>query len=294
MALTSELSSTPNLKTKSSLSGYQDPVAALFSSFLQQGAFKGLPAYGGDIIAPLIPEMQQALSLISQYAPGAFEAMQDTAMQRALSGEPAFDVSPEETARLFEKGVSSPMLREFDRSIRPRISESFAGGGGLMSSRRAELESRELSDLNKNHGAQLAQTQLSNQQLQAQLAESAAGRQFQAAQAPSPQLGQAMNLTAAAAPFQSFAQQQAQSRYGEFLRTQPSANPLNELALGFLQNPQTVTYNPGMPFWQQMLLGGMGAAGQAAAGGAFGGGGGASGGASAGGAGGSASAWRGY
>ena len=277
------LGSGSSVSTKPSGSQWQKPIAGALSNFMMGpgGIGQGLPSYPGAMVAPLIPEMEEARQMLAQFSPEAFDVLQNAAITRALEGRPSYDVSPSATAKYFQAGVANPMLREFDRSIRPRIEEAFAGGGGLLSSRRAETQSRALEDLAQNLSSQLAQVQMSNQVMQAQLAESAAGRQLQGVgmaetQARAP-LARSQALQAAASPFQQLAQQKEQMQYQEWLRTQPAYNPLLQMGQQFLQTPQTVSY-ASSPFWQELLLAGVGAAGPAA--GAFYGG--ASGGTSAG------------
>jgi hypothetical protein len=106
------------------------------------------------------------------------------------------------------------MMRTWDKSILPRLRESFAAGGASFSSRRAITEANALSDMSGQLAAQLAQLQYQNQGLAASLSESAAQRQLSAAA-----LGQQMRLS-----------------------------PL-EAALGFTNGSQMMAYTPQQSPW---------------------------------------------
>ena len=91
--------------------------------------------------------------------PSALEGMPDNIV-KALQGLPAARLDPATIAELFQQGVASPALREYDRTIKPRIDEAFAGYGTLFSSRKADAARGALEELNANLSAQLAQTQM--------------------------------------------------------------------------------------------------------------------------------------
>lgn len=69
-------------------------------------------------------------------------------------------LSPEEIANLYMRGVASPLLRQFEQEIRPRIREAYSAQGALMSTKRSEAERLSLENLQKELESGLARTQL--------------------------------------------------------------------------------------------------------------------------------------
>lgn len=78
-------------------------------------------------------------------------------------------IDPASTASYINKSVATPLLRQYDQSIMPRINDSFASVGALMSSRRGFAGQQALEGIQNTIGQQLASAQLSNQQLNANL-----------------------------------------------------------------------------------------------------------------------------
>ena len=91
-------------------------------------------------------------------------------------------------------------------------------------------------DLNAN----LARTQLSNQQLNAQLQERALGRSLQAGILTSP-LSLGTQLAEFGSPFQAFEQARLNRSASEFIRTSPENNPLFSQAINFTGQNQSAT-----------------------------------------------------
>lgn len=177
-------------------------------------------------------------------------------MLNLLGGGGANKLDPNTTTDYFRENVAKPMYRDFDLHVAPRIKEAFAIGGGSFNSRRGVELSNAIGNINTTVGQQLGQAQLQNQQLGAQLGQSAqvAGLQL------SPQLRN-QNLTQAAllenilSPFQENANQTTQATYQDFLRTTPENNPYLNQAMGFVNSSQLGVYNK--PNTLAPILGGL-------------------------------------
>jgi hypothetical protein len=207
---------------------------------------------------------------MGRFQPGQFDDLSQKAIEDALKGEPAYDVSPEATAEYFRRGVANPMMREFDEMIKPRINESFAAQGALFNTRRSESLVKALENAQEDLSSELAKAQMRNMTLEAQLAENAAQRQQQAVgQAESFEnkpLRQSMAQQQAASGFQQHEQQKADADYQEFLRTRPAYSPWPQLALGYLSNPEiALQQKSGSSGFGGMLSGALSGAGTGAA-----------------------------
>ena len=161
-------------------------------------------------------------------------------MLKAISGAPAYGLSEEDTARWMKVAVQAPMLKEFDREIKPRLNEAFAGAGGLFSSRRSDALGRGLGDLNDKYSELLGKAQLDTRTLAAQLAESAANRSLAVAQGAD------------------------QAQRQNWQMQQPWANPYLNLGLNYIGQNQTLAYQN-----QGNQSGGFGGAVQGGLGGAY-------------------------
>ncbi len=146
----------------------------------------GAPQY--DYLSTLTPQQQQVNSALSQQItqgiqPNAVYGGQQqnmaSALQNALTANPSASLSPDATAQSVRQTVATPLLREYDQSIMPRLKDSYAAAGALMGSRRAFASQQALQSLQANIATQLGNAQLQNQQLSAQLAQQTAQRQGQ-------------------------------------------------------------------------------------------------------------------
>lgn len=188
-------------------------------------------------------------------------------IQQLLAGKPAYNLDPESTKQYFEKGVQAPMLRAFDQDIAPRLRDSFSSQGALFSSRRADATRQALEGLNTSMASELSRAVFSNQQLEAQLAESAANRQVQGVQLGAQQsmlpATRASAFSQALAPYQAYQQGLADTKYEEFLRTQPENSPWLQRGMEYIGTSMTSPYTPGANPWATL---GMNAAGSLAGG----------------------------
>ncbi len=85
------------------------------------------------------------------------------------AGEPT-KLDPAATASYIQQSVATPLLRQYDQSIMPRLKDSFAAVGALMGSRRGFAQQQSLQNLQDTIGSELGKAQLQNQQLAAQQA----------------------------------------------------------------------------------------------------------------------------
>ena len=173
-------------------------------------------------------------------------------------------LNPKVTEKYFGNAVARPMLRTFDEQIAPRIDQAFAGAGAFTS-RKGVVMGRALSDLQTNMASALAQAQMENQRINAQLQAEALNRiatgvQLGVGQRDSSArraLALSAGLQGALSPFQENAQNLASARYSEFQRVDPLASPIMQLALGAIGTPQSQLYTRPNPVGS-FLTGGIG------------------------------------
>jgi len=99
------------------------------------------------------------------------------ALQNALTANPGASLSPENTAQYVNDSVATPLLRQYDQTIMPRLKDAYAAVGALMGSRRGLASQDALDSLQTTIASELGKAQLSNQQLSANLGEQTAQRQ---------------------------------------------------------------------------------------------------------------------
>jgi hypothetical protein len=163
--------------------------------------------------------------------------------------------------------VATPLLRQFDTQIAPRIREGF-GNVGAFSSREGDALKGALGDTMSQISSGLGQAQLQNQQMQAQMTQQA----YQ--QAGSNQLNawnmlSNQGLAYAQQPLQTInaqtqvagiMQQQKQSeldaKYKDFLRQTQEQSPWLQYALGYTGQNNTQMVN--QPGWLDQALGTIG------------------------------------
>lgn len=196
-------------------------------------------------VAPLLPGMEGAMEMIGGYAgtQGEYDTQMAEALRRALSGEPTMGLDRGQIAKDYFKEVGAPMLRAFETEIAPRITQSFRQSGGLFSQARGATTGRALEGLQTTLASGLAGRQWAGTQLQAQLAEAAAGRQMGAipmaelfAQRP---LTRGTAYAGALSPFQQYQQQVRSAQVQEFLRTRPYESPWLKTGMSYLGIPLT-------------------------------------------------------
>ena len=209
--------------------------------FLLPRIGEGLERFPGEFIAPLTPEQERAREFLGDFQPGQFDTLSQTAIERALSGDPSFQLDPQTTERFFREAVEKPIFKTFEREIEPRIRSGFSGLGSTFGTRRGLAVQRALGDIGDTLASQLSTAQFQNQRLQAGLAESAAERQIRgvglAQQFEAQPIQRASQLFGAAEPFRQVEQQRLSAEFAEFLRTRPELSPTIPQALQFVSSP---------------------------------------------------------
>jgi len=271
-------SSKPELKGGSSLSSAQQPIETMLGQFYQERAFKGLPEYQGEFVAPLGPEYEKARQLIASFDDTQFSEFINQALEEALSGIASMDVSPSAVSKLFAEGVKAPMVSDFQRRMDTQVREDFAAHGALGSTRYAEAKSRAFEELNRNLTSELSMMQYQALGLQAQLEESAKQRQLgavgEAQKYKESQLGLAGMMQQLGAPYQAQAQAGLDAQREEWMRTQPEYNPLIQGAQNFLGTDTMTQWTYKKPDWMdytKLLVDVVGAGAKVAGAGAGGG-----------------------
>ena len=244
--------------TFSTLTPMQHRVSRAVGSELLENIGKPLEAYPGEMIAPLIPEME---ALRGDFASAVSQAQSvSDSIDLAVSG--LFNsISPEVTLDLFKKGVQTPMLRTFQQEIAPMIREQYAGAGqgGFFSSRRGDEFAQQLGNVQTNLSAQLAKWQRDNQLLEAQRSLQIPGLLQQLQQMPYQNLGMQQQFLA---PYQAHEQNLAGAEYQEWQRQQPQNSPYLQMALAFLGTPMMGAIGTA-PWATQLTSAGIGAVGAA-------------------------------
>jgi hypothetical protein len=103
------------------------------------------------------------------------------ALLNVLQGKPAYDINPEATQSYYENSIRDPMVREFNKTTLPGLTESFSGPG-FWSSNRANATTDAYSDLQNNLMTQWGNLQYMDETARRQALENAAGRQATGAQ----------------------------------------------------------------------------------------------------------------
>jgi hypothetical protein len=231
-------------KSTSTLTPNQQGVSNALTDFFLGKLNKNGQRAGGLLANDRVPNLDRQFGnvrqLLSLYSPQSSIYGQNGAIGNALGGQPSYDVSPQATQDYFQKNLYQPALQSFDQYIAPRIRESFAGPSNALTSRSGTAVAQSLGDLTTGLNAQMAQAVQQNQQLQAQLNDSARQRQLQGAMLPA-QAG--IGIGGALQPFQQNAFAQS-----------PAGNPFFSQSLGFLNNSQMALYQPQSPISQMSQL----------------------------------------
>jgi hypothetical protein len=107
---------------------------------------------GYNVLSTLTPQQQQLMNQLQ------------TNLKSPNTG-----INPQQTAQYIQQSVATPLLRQYDQSIMPRINDAYASVGALMGSRRGFASQTALQNLQDNIGEQLGKAQLANQQQNASL-----------------------------------------------------------------------------------------------------------------------------
>jgi len=137
---------------------------------IKPGVEGNVPAYPGQMFTPQTPEETAYFQSVS----GGQSARQE-AIDKMLSGKPAYDITPETTEELYQAGVKAPMMQEYKEITEPAIRESFAGPG-YWGSARAEAQVTGAEHLATTLGAKRAELAYADEQARRAALESGAGR----------------------------------------------------------------------------------------------------------------------
>lgn len=225
----------------STISKPQRDVMRELGPLLQQMAIEGQATpLEGPLVAPLLEGFTQARDLalggVQQQQP-VFDQQAQT-LKQMLEGQTAVALDPQVTQNVWQDAVVTPAMRLFDQQVAPRISSSFAGLGQTFSTRRGQATADALGSLQQDLTGQLAQMVQANQNLQAQLAESARatglGNIQQFAMQP---FQQASGIMSVLAPFQQRTDQQLSMEQSEQFRQMAENSPWLQLAMAFMGTP---------------------------------------------------------
>jgi hypothetical protein len=209
---------TPEQKSiTKELSNYllgRGPKYAGQPSFMQRGA----TAYDGQLTAPFMRNLG---------------GMQRSSLISAMSGRPSYNLDPKTTQRRFQQSVVTPALHTYETQIKPRIQEAYAGTGAAFHSRSGDQQVRTLSDMQVGFDSELSNMLFQNQNLAAQLAESASQRQLAGVGMAEQMATTNYNANNAA----------LQAQYGEAMRMAPENNPWLQTALAATGQQNMALYN---------------------------------------------------
>ena len=248
------MSSGGSRSSGTQLSGPQIQIGREIRNFLQgldpsvetSRIGQGATPFEGERIAGLPQEAVLARELLGMFDPTQFQAETGGAIERALSGKPAADLSERATESFFQDAVAAPMFRTFDREIAPRLKDAAASQGALFSTARTQQEGDALQGLQTGLAANLAKEQMQNQRIEAELLERAATRSMQAIPMANAQrlqpLAEGSALLRAAAPFQAQEQAELDHTFSEFQRLLPENDPFLARAMQFFGSQQPMAY----------------------------------------------------
>ena len=144
-------------KQVSTLTGKQRKLMKGLGDYLNQ--YVGEP--GSELgISAVSAEEEQILADLKDWYTGLPAQLEELGIEEAakklLSGEPAFDIDLEESADLFEKGVTTPSFAAFSKYVIPEISRQYKGVG----SRRGRKIVEKSTELSQTLAAELAKFQI--------------------------------------------------------------------------------------------------------------------------------------
>lgn len=168
--------------------GFANSPNGLNSNFqLPPGSLGGsMGGGGGATIYDTLTHQQHQIAdmLQGNVKSGAANSrsLMNNALSAASQSNPSGFISPQATAQYINKSVATPLLRQYDQTILPRMNDAYASVGALLGSRRAFANSQALGNLQSTIAAHLADAQQKNMGLTAQLQNESANRQSQIAQ----------------------------------------------------------------------------------------------------------------
>jgi len=154
----------------SALNPVQQAIMDALGQKLLPASYGAVPSYPRKMYVERTPEEEQYFNALYGERPGRMEAI-----NRLMSGKPAYEVTPETTEQLFQSGVKAPMMQEWREIGLPAIKEAFAGTG-YWGSARATEQARGAETLATTLGAKRAELAYADEQARRASLESAAAR----------------------------------------------------------------------------------------------------------------------
>lgn len=229
------------MSLKTTLSGGQRKVDAVLARRIRRDLeSKEVMPYSGKNYGTLPPEYNAIRHAITQLNPFGSYAGLDDAIGGMLAGR-APTVDPTASNDYFQKSIAAPLLQTYDRDIRPRIREAFAGGGsfsGAMGAAQGRALENMFTQLAAQRGELSRQDQVLGSQRQAQGIGFAQQQQLQPINVLS-------GMEALLGPIVNQRREKNLGIYSEFLRTQPGNSPYITNALNYLSNAQVAVKQGG-------------------------------------------------
>lgn len=107
-------------------------------------------AYPGEMYTPKTPEEQAYLT-----ATTGIGGTRSDALERAFTGQSAYDINPEATEQFYRQSIEAPMVHNWQTRVLPQLKETYAGPG-YYGAPRMEAERRSAQDLAIQLGSERA------------------------------------------------------------------------------------------------------------------------------------------
>ena len=130
-------------------------------------------AYGGAGYSPTA--YRGAGYMPTAYGESQYAEQMQPALTRALSGQAAYEISPETTEQYYQENIYDPAMHEYENVTRPGFLESL---GTLHSGARANLEQSSRENLARQLRGERSQLYYADEQARRQAQEAAAQRQM--------------------------------------------------------------------------------------------------------------------
>jgi len=247
--LTGGLFDSPDkLKVGSTLSGNQRGVSNLLSTYLQERIRKGLPAYGGQRVAPLSGMEQSAQGMLGRYMGGlgAYMPQRQAAYASTLAGNAVGGVNPQERIGQYHQNVGKYWQNQFKDLSTQAKEDAYATSGGRSGSamNRALASSAENVAGQIGLGAQSVYEQALADQQARDLFNAQA--RIAAAQSDDPQRSAMLQNVMAGMEYGALPRELAQAAldtdYQMWMQEQPEYSPIIQQALAYLGTPMTTSY----------------------------------------------------
>lgn len=202
--------------TAATLTPEQADLLKQLTGFVSGGIGEGAERFPGQITAGPSPLQQQGFDLTGQFLGGGLPG--DTTLDTLLA-----DFDPALATQAFEKGIADPARQRFQEDILPGIAETFTSQNALSSGASLRAATRAGTDLETGLSGILANLLFQGEQ-------GTLDRQLQALPVELQRiLAPILTGVDVGGVQRGIEQQGLTGELGEFLRTQPGANPLLNL-----------------------------------------------------------------